>query len=266
MVTHCWSNLFLHLVAAVVADALEQNEFNRVAERLVDRDFSSLQEDLRAKDALCRKYWICAFCVNQHSGICGDFGPMPLIDTEPYAKWDKGRRDTVTGEVFEVCTCSHPKAFNDQPECEMNKFSDMMLLLQRKVEGFRQIVAVDNRFEIFSRSWCIAELAQAHYSEIPQKVLLASNQVLNIYEEDVTVFIRLATLTVTECQASRPQDREEILKSIPNVADFDARVQMLVCGENGLLSTRFSGFGILDVAAHTARRVAAVIKDSRMEP
>merc|ERR1711912_99861 len=133
-----------------MGDALEENEFNGVAERLVNSDLSSLQEDLRAKGVQCRKYWICAFCVNQHSGICGGFGPMPLIGTEPYAKWDKGRRDTVTGEVFEVCSCSHPKIFNDQPElCEMNKFSDMMLLLQGKVEGFRQVVAVDNRFELF---------------------------------------------------------------------------------------------------------------------
>jgi len=190
---------------------------------------------------------------------------MPPIGTESYAKWDKGRRDTVTGEVFEVCSCSHPKIFNDQPDlCEMNKFSDMMLLLKRKVEGFGQIVAVDNRFELFHRAWCIAELVQAHYSEIPQTVLMASNQVLDIYEEDVTVFTRLATLTVTECQASRPEDREEILKNIPNVADFDARVQMLVCGEHGLLSKCFSGFAILDGAAHTARRVAAVIKGSHM--
>ena len=62
-----------------------------------------------------RSYWVCAFCVNQHAGICGG---------NPYHS-----TDAVTGEEHPVCDCGLPKAFNTTEPmlddgrsipCEMN--------------------------------------------------------------------------------------------------------------------------------------------------
>ena len=101
---------------------------------------------------------ICAFCVNQHASICGG---------NPYHS-----TDAVTGAEHEVCDCGLAKAWNGTEPvldedgssipCEMNKFDNMMELLSAADPGFAQLIAVDASFVLFSRAWCVAEVATAH--------------------------------------------------------------------------------------------------------
>ncbi|CAE8584576.1 unnamed protein product, partial [Polarella glacialis] len=140
MVSHTWSALFLDLVAAVVADALELDEYRKVAQRLAaPGGVRKLLQEVQRKS--CQRYWICAFCVNQHSGICNGFGSEPTPGGDQHSRWDAGRRDTVSGQVFRLCSCSEPKYF-DGPMCEMNKFDEMMGLLQHRQPNLRHLVAV----------------------------------------------------------------------------------------------------------------------------
>jgi len=87
---------------------------------------------------------------------------------------------------------------------------------------------------------------------------MPTNRVFEMEGCDLSLYTRLATLSVTACQASRPEDRDEILRQIPDTAEFDAYLQALIFNERGLFSQRFAGFGILDAAARTARRVVAI--------
>ncbi|CAE8585250.1 unnamed protein product, partial [Polarella glacialis] len=228
MVSHTWSALFLDLVAAVVADALELDECGEVAHRLAaPGGAQKLLQEVRRKS--CQRYWICAFCVNQQSGICSGFGSEPTPGGDQHSRWDAGRRDTVSGQVFRLCPCSEPKYF-DGPLCEMNKFDEMMGLLQHRQPNLRHLVAVDRRFELFSRAWCVAELVQSYLSNLPQTVPLLSNKALDMQAEDLEIYNCLATLTVLECKASREEDRLQILAKIPDVYEYDAQLQAVIFG------------------------------------
>ncbi|CAE8658553.1 unnamed protein product [Polarella glacialis] len=255
MVSHTWSALFLDLVAAVVADALELDEYGKVAQRLAEpRGAQKLLQEVRRKS--CQRYWICAFCVNQHAGICNGFGSEPTPGSDQHSRWDAGRRDTVTGGVFGLCSCSEPKYF-DGPMCEMNKFDDMMGLLQHRQPNLRHLVAVDRRFELFSRAWCVAELVQSYLSNLPQTVLLLSNRALDVQAEYLETYNFLATLTVLECKASREEDRLQILAKIPDVHEFDVQLQAVIFGSRGLLRNALAGFDRVDAAARASRRAAS---------
>ncbi|CAE8611157.1 unnamed protein product [Polarella glacialis] len=261
MVSHTWSALFLDLVAAVVADALELDEYGKVAQRLAEtRGAQKLLQEVRRKS--CQRYWICAFCVNQHAGICNGFGSEPTPGSDQHSRWDAGRRDTVTGGFFGLCSCSEPK-YVDGPMCEMNKFDDMMGLLQHRQPNLRHLVAVDRRFELFSRAWCVAELIQSYLSNLPQTVLLLSNRALDVQAECLETYDFLATLTVLECKASREEDRLQILAKIPDVHEFDVQLQAVIFGSRGLLRNALAGFDRVDAAARAARRAASAAAASQ---
>ena len=102
MVTHNWSNLFRDLLASVVADALGELTFEFLAELLSDTAGVNLvQEMLKMQGRLHDTYWICAFAVNQHSGICG---------ANP-----RGDLDPATMIPHPICCCNTPKIFNKTP-------------------------------------------------------------------------------------------------------------------------------------------------------
>ncbi|CAE8732456.1 unnamed protein product, partial [Polarella glacialis] len=253
MVSHTWSALFLDLVAAVVADALELDGYGKVARRLAaPGGVQKLLQEVQRK--ICQRYWICAFCVNQHAGICNGFGSEPSPGSDQHSRWDAGRHDTVSGDVFGLCSCSEPKYF-DGPMCEINKFDDMMQLLQRRQPDLRHLVAVDRRFELFGRAWCVAEIVQSYLSNLPQTVLLPSNRALDVQAEDLETYNWLATLTVLERKASREEDRLQILAKIPEVHEFDVQLQAVIFGSRGL--NALVGFNRVDAAARAARRAAS---------
>ncbi|CAE7911635.1 unnamed protein product [Symbiodinium sp. KB8] len=225
MVTHSWSNLFLDLVAAVVADALGQDEYDKVARCLRQGHVETLRQQLLTRGTLGNSYWTL--------GICAGPGPAPA-DAAARVRWERNCRDTVTGEPLTFCDCREPKLANDDPDCEVNKFDAMMLWLQYKNPRLRQLVAVDRKFDVFSRSWCIAELMAAHGADIPQSVCLETSKPFDPTAEDLAIYEHLVNLSVANSLSSRPEDdKEMILQKVSSVREFDAALQMLIFGNRG---------------------------------
>eukprot|EP00928_Gymnodinium_smaydae_P081974 TRINITY_DN65400_c0_g1_i1.p1 TRINITY_DN65400_c0_g1~~TRINITY_DN65400_c0_g1_i1.p1 ORF type:complete len:712 (+),score=70.90 TRINITY_DN65400_c0_g1_i1:61-2196(+) len=257
MVTHDWRNLFVYLVAAVVSDALGYDDYGSIADALSCKKADQVVVEAEAKGVLHRRYWICAFCVNQHKSICGSFPPPPIGDSTDYQRWFANRHDTVSGDPHKCCDCLEPKSMHLAESCEINKFNDMMALLHREVSGFKQIVAIDEHFDVFTRVWCVAELVQAYLSGISQNVCLLSRRALDANHGDIGVYVKLANLTVANCSATCPEDKEDILALIPDITEFDTQLQVVIFGSNGLLGRQLIGFDSLYTAARTALRVRA---------
>jgi len=246
MVTHNWSNLFRDLVAAIVADALQQSTFSSIAD-LLEHDLPALRQTLSPR-MLSTTYWVCAFCVNQHRSTC--------------KRSSHRRNDPVTGQPYGPCPCGSPQYFNDTPPlrcrdgksiyCQVNKFDDMVAFLAASDPNFTQVIAVDRAFDVFSRAWCIAEIAEASKMGMLQYLKLASMQSLKDHRN------RLQDLDVEQLQATRPEDREEILSKISDVSAFNASLQSLLFGQDGL----FEVWGQFDVVEQTANfgRVASLAK------
>lgn len=262
MVTHDWHNLFSHLVAAVMADSFDKDEYGPIAEMLCTSDgVKSLRRRLLEVDGASRRYCICAFCVNLHAGICGGFPPAPPECTPECERWDAMMHDSATGDVHQLCTCCEPKYFRDSPElCDMYKFDDMVLLLNIRTQNFRQVIAIDRQFDLFTRAWCVAELVQARIAHIPQYICLMSTEALDANSGDLCIYIKLATLSVADCTATYIDDKKEIMDKIPDVAEFDAQLQAAIFGSSGLFGKHMVGFDLLYTAARTASRVDAAMQ------
>ena len=164
MVTHGWGNIFSDLVAAILADALDEIEYDMIA-YMLGADLEQLETWVKAAGVGSRSYWVCALCVNQHAGICGG---------NPYKAMD-----TVTGTEYSLCDCGLPKAFNDTEPvlngdgpsipCEMNKFDDMMQLISAENQEFAQVIAIDASFVLFSRACCCSLVFNAIYNKYARK-------------------------------------------------------------------------------------------------
>ncbi len=215
MVTHNWSNLFRNLVAAIVADALDEDDYEQLAD-LLDKDVEKVQEWVTKRGRDEYTYWVCAFSVCQHTGICG---------SNPH-----GDRDPVSQEVHATCNCASQKHFNLTAPlfngmsigCEMNKFDQMMAYLSAHDPNFAQVVAVDSQFDLSTRAWCVSELAKAHAAGMQQHLKLEN---LRGLEENSQ---RLRQLRIQDMHASRPEDVAEILAAIPDVELFNQQLQRLL--------------------------------------
>lgn len=162
-------------------------------------------------------YWICAFAVNQHLGIC-NYIP-------------EGEKDAVTGLPFKACACQVPKVTSGS-RCEMNKFDDMMERLFQNDASFAQIVAVDRQFSLFQRAWCVAELVAAQSMNMMQHVKLHSQSTLHLHAS------KLGDFNVTDMKATRAEDVDEILCKIPDKEAFNTSVKRLIFDpKSGLLSS-----------------------------
>lgn len=256
-VTHAWSNVFLHLQSAIVAHALGRKEYSGIAELLASRDVSDLKHELNITGKTLLTYWICCFCVNQHSCICSSFGKEPQVGTLEHAQWDAQCRDSVSGHYCPLCHCNTPKLCNDHPACEVNKFDAVMAVRRSSFEGFSLLVASDTAYNIFNRAWCVAEMVEAAVLELSVRVCFPSNEELGIKSLDQDVYTKLAQTSVKNCQASRAEDKEFILSSIPDIALFDTYLQTIIFGEHGIMAQKFSGFGLLEAAICVARRVVS---------
>ena len=174
MVTHNWSNLFQDLLASVIADALGEHTCELVSSLLSETSgINALEQVLEVQECLDDAYWICAFAVNQHAGICG--------------ATTCGEVDPVTMLPHPVCSCKMPKCFNTTPPlnehgesipCEMNKFDDMMSFLACRDPSFAEVVVVDTSLELFNRAWCMAELAEAQRMGMAQSLLVRNKATL----------------------------------------------------------------------------------------
>ncbi|CAE7245713.1 Synaptotagmin-4 [Symbiodinium microadriaticum] len=209
MVTHSWRNIFSHLIAAIVADALDVEKYDEIAKLLVNRKFSTLSDALRRKNSLDVRYWVCAFSVNQHAGICAT---PPPVDS--------------TGHAIAPCRCTTPKHFAGDLS-EMNKFDDMMAFLKRSLRQqgqvrLEQVIALETDFGLLTRVWCVAELVEANELHLQQAVKIHSAS-----SRDVCLD-RLVQLDVRSAEASFPADKELVLNKIHDVEDFNTRLQDLM--------------------------------------
>jgi len=241
-VTHNWGNLFRDLVAAMVADALGEVEFDRVC-HLLTHDFEQVVAWVTRAGKDKKSYWVCAFCINQHTCICGG---------NPFRS-----KDAVTGEEHAVCDCGSKAILNTTEPlltdsmqsipCELNKFDDMIEFLSAPDPRFTQVIAVDVSFVLFSRAWCVAEVAASHRMGMEQKLKIVSIQALHDHEED------LSHLRIQDMNASRPEDKEEILRKIPNHELFNDHLKALLF--NDLLPAwgRMDLVGQLDRAGQVLR-------------
>mmetsp|Transcript_24047 Transcript_24047/g.32441 ORF Transcript_24047/g.32441 Transcript_24047/m.32441 type:complete len:84 (-) Transcript_24047:29-280(-) len=82
----------------------------------------------------------------------------------------------------------------------------------------------------------------------------------------MSLYKMLAKLTVTNCEASRQEDKDAILARILNVKKFDAHLQDIIFGNAGLMRKEFVGFGLLDAAVRTSRRISALLQSIDEEP
>ena len=105
--------------------------------------------------------------------------------------------------------------------CEMNKFSDMIAWLAATDTAFKQILVVNSSLEIFSRAWCVAEMAEAYMMGMKQLPKIESSMSNRMRNE------RLKSLRVEDMKASRPEDVEQILSRIPDKCEFNRQLQKL---------------------------------------
>ena len=94
MVTHNWSNKFAHLIGAIFADAQELETYDSVVGLLKNKDYETVYQMLERHRQLDVPYWVCAFSVNQHAGICAR---APHYDT--------------SGCEIQTCGCCTEKHF-----------------------------------------------------------------------------------------------------------------------------------------------------------
>ena len=107
---------------------------------------------------------------------------------------------------------------------------------------------------LFSRAWCVAELVEAYNSHLEQHVMLHSPEVLEQHSRE------LCSLHVEDCSASRAEDKEAILAKIgeeAEIATFNARLQSLLLGSEGLLAGWLDGQKILQEVGAIAARAKA---------
>ena len=100
----------------------------------------------------------------------------------------------------------------------MDKFDEMMRLLKRKEAtrgSFGQVIAVDRKFELFTRAWCVAEIAEASRSRIPPFLKVASSENID------TNFDKIEEIDVRHCKASRQVDKDHILWKIERNATVE---------------------------------------------
>lgn len=221
MVTHNWDNLFSHLAASTLASALNFFTFDNVLKMLATpTGIQELRRYCYSSGCLRSTVWICSFSINQHASICAGFGAPPE-DPEAFAKFDAKRRDSVTKKIYRTCTCETTKYFNDARDlCELNKFDAMMHDLSQSSAKFRQAVAVDVSLQLFSRAWCVAELVEARRLGLQQQLVVYSR---NSVSGEKT--LALKKIRVQNCQASRPEDVEEILAKIDDKDKFNKELQ-----------------------------------------
>mmetsp|Transcript_17483 Transcript_17483/g.44358 ORF Transcript_17483/g.44358 Transcript_17483/m.44358 type:complete len:224 (+) Transcript_17483:1-672(+) len=193
--------------------------------------------ELDAKRLLSLTYWVCAFSVNQHSSICSGFGAESTSCVEARERYEANRRDSVLGEIYPLCPCQTAKHLNSDTQlCELNKFESMMEYLAAVVPEFRQVVVVDEDFNVFSRAWVVSELAVAHRLKIPQKLKMRSASSVDRCRRHHGK----REIKIEECQASWPADKADILAKIENIPEFNRTLNRLIFGEQDSLLVRFS--------------------------
>ena len=113
--------------------------------------------------------------------------------------------------------------------------------MSRRYPEMRQVIAVDEDLDIFTRAWCIAEIHMAHKLKIAQSAKL----------HDLDMVVNTASfddIKIEACKASRKEDVDEILSKIDDKEMFNQEVKTLFSDPtDGILANPF---------AHKARELA----------
>merc|ERR1712113_249804 len=99
-------------------------------------------------------------------------------------------------------------------------FDDMMALVGMH-HNLKHIIAVDRKFELFSRAWCVAELARGHNLGLRQYLKIPSFEVFEANRP------ALQELDIRSMRASRAEDVLEILSKIPDVIAFNSHLKSI---------------------------------------
>merc|ERR1712218_447283 len=127
--------------------------------------------------------------------------------------------------------------------CEVNKFPDMIDFLVAHNRGFEQVIAVDDSMDIFTRCWAMAEVERCYRLGVVQHIKLKDADSLDGKEQ------RIRNLRISQMQATRPEDIQEILAGIPDLEAFDLRLNRLILDtRDGLLNSyrRVDGRSIME--------------------
>lgn len=194
LVTHSWSHRFHDLVAGICADALGEADYWKVAHLLTD-NIELLEHWLSSRGLMSRGYWVSAFAVNQHLS----------------------KREGARG-------------FAEQPACtaamsETNKFYEMLTFLAAKNPGFAQVVIADVGFNVFTRAWCLAEIAEAKEAGVVQRIKLCSADSAGEHKT------RLQAIKIEEAETSNAEDKTYILDSIEDLDAFNTTLRTFLLEE-----------------------------------
>ena len=130
------------------------------------------------------------------------------------------RHDSVTGKVYPLCDCNVEKhVSHGDARCELNKFDDMMTHLATEVANFRQLVVLDDTFDVLFRAWCVAEIFEASALQMQATIQVSSQEAVDLNYD------RLTLLDVRHCSASSEADKDMILSKIADVEAFNLHLQ-----------------------------------------
>ena len=85
---------------------------------------------------------------------------------------------------------------------------------------FGQVIAVDRKFELFQRAWCVAEIAEAQGINPRAARMPAFLQVASV-ESIEQNFEEIEEVDIRHCQASRAEDKEGIMMRIDSYTNVE---------------------------------------------
>lgn len=189
MVSHAWGNLFLHLVAAIVAKVWGKQSYWNVVPHMSTLEHTQELMGILCRKALATKVWLCVFGVNQHVSIC---------------------------------PCHTVKYLNGSPKCEMDKFDRMLCVLyNRSGAHCEHLIALDRRCHALRRAWVVSEIATCMNLGMPQNVAVH----FPVQISDRNMWESVNGLRVEACESTRPEDKCHILAAIKDKALYNQRVR-----------------------------------------
>lgn len=257
LITHTWGNVFCHTVAAAVADTMEKRYFFHLIPRLrtVKRVRSLMDEiaSMSGSRLIEKTYWFCALSINQHRVGCHNqhncqnghllkFSGM-VGSARQLCTGASCHRPMGTGEIHfkcqaceitlckeckanavPVCGCDVDKLPAGSDLCEVDKFDQMMVRLQGVHQDFYQVVALDKTGSALTRTWVVAEIAQAQRDRLVQRI----QPFFPLGLSSRNIATRILNIDVRESQASNPADTEMILAKIVDKDKYNEEVRQVL--------------------------------------
>lgn len=257
LITHTWGNVFCHTLAAAVADTMEKRYFFHLIPRLrTAKRVRILMDEIASMSGnrlIEKTYWFCALSINQHrvgchnqhncekghllkfSGLVGSdcqhctgascFRAMGADDIHfKCSACEITLCRTCKANGVPVCGCDVDKVPAGSDLCEVDKFDQMMVRLQSVHNDFYQVVALDKTGSALTRTWVVAEIAQAQRDRLVQKIQPFFPLRLSRREIATHIF----NIDVRESQASNPADTEMILAKIGDKDKYNEEVRQVL--------------------------------------